>query len=152
MHTSDPVAHAFLVASRALVAVAARSLADEDDVTLPQYRALVVLGRPGETRASDLAAALGIHQSTSTRLCDRLVRKRLARREVDPDDRRRVTITLTAGGRRLVARVTRRRAQEIGAITARMSPTARDEAIAGLGAFAVAAGEPAVDPFGWFDE
>ena len=39
---------AFVAASRALVAVAARSLADlSDDITLPQYRALVVLRTRG---------------------------------------------------------------------------------------------------------
>ena len=40
----DSLTDALLTASRALVAVAARSLAAvDDDVTLPQYRALVVL-------------------------------------------------------------------------------------------------------------
>ena len=44
---------ALLTASRALVAVAARSLAAvDDDVTLPQYRALVVLAVAGPSTSA----------------------------------------------------------------------------------------------------
>ena len=76
---------AVLTASRALVAVAARSLATAaaTEVTLPQYRALVVLAAQGPLRVGDLAEALGIHPSTTTRLCDRLVERKLVRRAVD---------------------------------------------------------------------
>jgi hypothetical protein len=45
-----------LAASRALVAVAARSLAAAgDEVTLPQYRALVVLAAQGPQGTAELA-------------------------------------------------------------------------------------------------
>jgi hypothetical protein len=50
---------AALTASRALVGISARSLAAiESDVTLPQYRALVVLAERGEQTVSSLAEAL----------------------------------------------------------------------------------------------
>lgn len=45
-------ADAFLIASRALVGVAARSLPDADDVTLQQFRALIVLSRADSQTAS----------------------------------------------------------------------------------------------------
>jgi DNA-binding MarR family transcriptional regulator len=149
----DAATDALLTASRALVAVAARSLADVDDVTLPQFRALVVLTRPTTLTVGDLAAALDIHPSTATRLCDRLERKRLVRRHpgVSPD-RRETSVSLTARGRRLVGRVTDRRRRDLAAIAASMTPEDRRHAISGLGSFADAAGElPAVDPFGWVD-
>ena len=89
-----------LTASRALVAVAARSLAvaAPADVTLPQYRALVVLAARGPTRVGDLADALGIHPSTATRLCDRLVDRRLVRRAVDRTNRRETDDLVVGGG------------------------------------------------------
>ena len=72
--TDDEVVDAVLRASRVLVAVAVRSLAEvDDDVTLPQYRALVVLASRGPQRPTELADALAVHPSTITRLCDRLV-------------------------------------------------------------------------------
>ena len=75
---TDEVVDAVLGASRALVAVAARSLATvADDVTLAQYRVLIELASRGPQRLADLATALSVDRSTATRMCDRLVRKRL---------------------------------------------------------------------------
>lgn len=53
----DELVDTVLAASRALVAVAARSLAAAgDEVTLPQYRALVVLAAAGPQGMAELAA------------------------------------------------------------------------------------------------
>ncbi len=149
----DATTEALLKASRALVAVAARSLAGVDEVTLPQFRALVVLTRPAAVTVGELAEALDVHPSTATRLCDRLVRKRLVRRYPGVSaDRRETTLSLTAQGRRLVGRVTDRRRRDLAAIVASIAPEDRGRAINGLSAFAQAAGElPVVDPFGWAD-
>lgn len=142
---------ALLVASRALVGVAARSLADVDDVTLPQFRALVFVSARERTTVSDLAGALGVHSTSATRLCDRLVRKRLLRRSEAADDRRQTELHLTAGGRRLVDRVTERRRRDLGAIAERMGDKAAAAAVSALEAFAAAAegAQMEADLFGW---
>jgi DNA-binding MarR family transcriptional regulator len=94
--SSDAV-EALLSASRALVGIAARSVADVDpDVTLPQYRALVVLASRGPQKVADIAAELGVAPSTGTRMCDRLIRKGLIRRHRLSTDRRVVRLVLTA--------------------------------------------------------
>src|ERR1700738_3606732 len=78
---ADPTTDAVLMGSRALVGVAARSLAaTEDTITLVQYRALVLLASRGDLNVGALAERLGVHQSTATRLCDRLVTKGLIER------------------------------------------------------------------------
>lgn len=92
------LAAAILTASRVLVAIAARSLAEiSTEITLPQYRALIVLASRGPQQAGDLAHALGVAPSTITRLCDRLIDKGLiSRRRAEVSiDRRRVEIELT---------------------------------------------------------
>jgi DNA-binding MarR family transcriptional regulator len=131
-----------LSASRALVAVAARSLAQvSDDVTLAQYRALVEVASRGPLRLADLAQALRVDRSTATRMCDRLVRRGLVSRRRLTEDRRTVRISLTTAGRELVAEVTRQRRAELAQILARM-PQADQAMVAGaLRAFAQAAGE-----------
>jgi DNA-binding MarR family transcriptional regulator len=54
--------------------VAARSIAQVDDtVTLPRYRALVALAAHGLLNMGAVAEELGVHSSTATRMCDRLV-------------------------------------------------------------------------------
>jgi len=138
----DEVVEAVLSASRALVGVAARSLAAaEEEVTLPQYRALVVLASRGTQRVLDLAEALGVNQSTITRMCDRLESKRLISRQRPPDNRRTVLVSITASGEELVAAVTRRRRREIRAIVRRMSGQTQTSLVEAMASFAAAAGE-----------
>jgi DNA-binding MarR family transcriptional regulator len=144
MARPDHDVEAFLRASRALVAVAVRSLADVD-VTLPQYRVLVVLSSASDLTGRQLADRLGVHPSTVTRMIDRLARKRLVRRVPGVADRRETALTLTAGGRRLVATVSGRRRREIAAVLTRMTAADRDAATAALLAFSEAAGEPPID-------
>ena len=147
----DAVAKA-LVASRALVGVAARSLSTlEPDVTLPQYRALVLLSSRGEQNVSALADALGIHPSTATRLCDRLINKGLIDRATSTGSRREVTLTLSPEGLELVNAVTRNRRRELRHIVGRIDPAARRALIDAFDAFATAAGELPDDAWklGW---
>lgn len=141
----DAVTDAVLLASRALVAVASRSIASVDEaVTLPQFRALVVLdSNGGQRRVGELAQELRISPSTATRLCDRLVRKRLVRRDVDPTNRREVAISLSSRGRDLVRTVTERRRVEIASIMTKVAPAQRATIIDALTAFRDAAGEDA---------
>src|SRR4051794_15718478 len=108
--THDEVVDAVLAASRALVAIAARSLAAADvDVTLPQYRALVVLAYSGEKRTIDLANELGVNSSTATRLVDRLIGRELVRRRIRPEDRRATSLEITDSGRLVVDAVMSKR-------------------------------------------
>lgn len=150
VEVSDRTVDLFLAASRALVGVSARSLANVDEVTLPQFRALVVIAAKEHATVSELAERLDIHPSTATRLCDRLVRKGLIRRVEGSADRRETGIVLTGKGRRLVERVTLRRRRDLAAIARRMSTEQLRQAIDGLSAFAAAAGEtPEATLFGW---
>src|SRR5215470_1310195 len=133
---------AVLTASRTMVAVATRSLgAAAEETTIAQYRALVVLASRGPQRMVDLAAALGVTPSTAGRLCDRLVRKRLIRRQRARADRREVLVSITAPGRQVVDQATQRRRALIAGILSRL-PAGQQSAVASaLSAFAAAAGE-----------
>ena len=140
--TPRDVVDALLTASRALVGLAARSLADLDaDVTLPQYRALVVVATRGPQRIVDIAAELGVNPSTGTRMCDRLVRKGLARRSRSTADRRAVRLSLTPAGRGLVEEVTRRRRDELARLVDALPDTSHEPLTLALRSFATAAGE-----------
>lgn len=139
---TEELTDAVLTASRVLVAVAARSLADhETEVSLQQYRALVVLASRGPQRPIDLAEALGVDPSTATRLCDRLARKRLISRRRQGDDRREVRLDLSDLGRKLVGSVTERRREEIRGILAAVPRPERGDLVQAFRAFARAAGE-----------
>ena len=133
---------AVLSASRVLVAVAARSLADvAEEVTLTQYRTLVVLASRGPQNLAGLADAVGVTPATATRMCDRLVRKDLIRRRTERDDRRQLRVALTVKGRSLVDAVTGRRRQEIARIMNEIPVEQQAVVVQALGRLASAAGE-----------
>src|SRR5207249_8620883 len=67
----------------------------------PQRIVLRIVGRLPGISAGHLARILHIHPGTLTSLLDRLERRRLVRRRVDSDDRRRVLVELTPSGARL---------------------------------------------------
>ena len=139
---ASSVTEAVLVASRALVGVAARSIAGIDsDVTLPQYRALVVLHTRGEQNVGVLSELLGIHPSSATRLCDRLAAKKLVQRSAARDSRREVILSLSAKGQALVRKVTEIRRAEIARIVGRVPADLRPAMVTALLIFAEAAGE-----------
>ncbi len=133
---------AVLTASRALVAVATRSLgAAAEDTTIAQYRALVVLASRGPRRMIDLAGALDVTPSTAGRMCDRLLRKGLIRRHRGRADRRAVQVSVTAAGRQVVDEATARRRALIAGILGRLPARQQSAVASALRAFAEAAGE-----------
>jgi DNA-binding MarR family transcriptional regulator len=131
-----------LTASRALVAVAARSLAGlEGRLTLPQYRLLVVLRRRGPTNLSRLAEELTVNPSTALRMIDRLVAAGLVQRGSHPANRREVMIRLTRSGHAVVRRVTTLRNREFSKIVERIPEHQLPQVIAALAIFNQASGE-----------
>jgi DNA-binding MarR family transcriptional regulator len=143
--TVDELVAAVLTASRVLVGISARSLAEiGETVTLTQFRTLVVLDSHGPSRLNKLAERLDVTASTALRMVDRLVAAGLVDRRENAQDRREVVIDLTAGGRSLVRKVTRARRVEIERIVLEMPASRRRELVRALEAFATAADEPAV--------
>lgn len=150
----DRVTEAVLTASRLLVAVSARSLNEaEDSLTLPQFRALVVLSSRGPLRLTHLAEHLAVNPSTAMRMAERLNASGMIDRAPNPENRRESILALTETGRRVVDQVTSRRREEIAAIVARMPEEHRSRFIEALEAFNAAGGEPPAGhdpiPLGW---
>jgi DNA-binding MarR family transcriptional regulator len=133
---------AVLSASRVLVAIAARSLADAgEEVTLTQYRSLVVLASRGPQGVAALADAVAVTPPTASRLVDRLIKKGLVRRRTDRNDRRQVSIALTETGRALIDAVSKRRRKEIAELLSTISPQTQRSVVDALAQLAAVAGE-----------
>jgi len=138
----EDVSDAVLTASRVLVALAATSVREvESQVTLTQYRTLVVLQSRGPQTLQALAAELQVVPSTATRMCDRLVKKGLVERRSVAEDRREVELRITTDGAAIVSAVSRARRRELRKIVGRMSSSSRSTLVPALEEFARAAGE-----------
>jgi DNA-binding MarR family transcriptional regulator len=131
---------AVLAANRVFVAVAAGALANlEPEVTLPQFRALVLIDIHRSMTVAQLADALGVVPSTATRMCDRLVAKTLVDRVVDSANRRQMTLTLRPEGQALIEQSTRQRKREINRLLKSIPAPAQAELAKALGLLVQAA-------------
>jgi DNA-binding MarR family transcriptional regulator len=145
VETERDLTNDVLLASRALLGVVARSVeAALEDVSLPQFRVLVLLSGRGPLRVGDLAALTSVHPSTFTRTADRLVKGNWVQRIDNPESRREVLIALTEAGQQLVDAVTQRRREELDRIMAGLGQSDQMKVADGMRLFAQAAGEPGV--------
>jgi len=139
---SGEVIDAVLTASRVLVAVAARSITDSsEEVTITQYRTLVVLASRGPQSLAGLAELVGVTPATATRMCDRLVKKGLLARREQETDRRQLRVELTKAGSKLVKSVTKHRRREIERIVSEIPLNEQMVLVQALSRFGSAAGE-----------
>ena len=76
----------------------------EDALTLSQYALVQALSGREAARVQELASEAGITPSTATRILDALERRAIVRRARSLEDRRGVTVTLTALGREALER------------------------------------------------
>jgi DNA-binding MarR family transcriptional regulator len=83
--------------------------ASAGELTLSQWRALVVIGRNDGVHVGDISAAVGMSLPSTSRLVRRLERRGLVSTARDEADRRATLVRMTAAGRRLRNRVVDRR-------------------------------------------
>lgn len=140
--TLDDITDALLTASRLLVAISARSIAQVDEtITVPQFRLLVILSGYGPSNLARLADQLEVQPSTIGRMVDRLVTAGLIDRDPHPHSRRELIVSLSTRGREVVDTVTRRRREEIATVVAAIPPGERRGLVTALRAFSAAGGE-----------
>lgn len=148
VNANKEMATAFVTASRALLAVAVRSVeAAPVDVTVAQHRVLVVLAARGTQTIGEIASGLGVNPSNATRYCDRLQRLGLVSRTRSAADGRVVRVELTREGQAVLRAVTTRRRQEIERVLSRITPAEAKGVVSALEAFNRAAEE--VDDREW---
>lgn len=130
-------------AARVVSAVVAQSIAQTGDVvSMPQLRALVLIATRPEVNASAVAAALGIHLSNASRLCDRLVSEGLIDRRDSAADRRNLQLSLTPNGSSLIESIMDHRRSAFREILQKMPPNRRALLKNALVEFAETADEP----------
>lgn len=84
--------------------VAARTAENELGLSGAQLFVLQKLGEGGPMSVNDLAERTFTHQSSVSVVVQRLVEKGLVHREPSEEDRRRVDLSLSAAGRKLLSR------------------------------------------------
>ena len=71
-------------------------------LSVAQFRALVFIDRSRGPSLSDVASHVGLSLPSTNRLVEGLIERDLAVRDDDPSDRRRIRLTLTSKGRKMM--------------------------------------------------
>ncbi|MGA8217576.1 MAG: MarR family winged helix-turn-helix transcriptional regulator [Solirubrobacterales bacterium] len=102
---------------------------DESGLTFGQMKVLVELETPDEDArtVTALSEELGISTASASRAADGLVRKKLATRVEDSNDRRVRRLALTAKGHRLAGRIISARLATLEEFTGSLEPDEREK-------------------------
>jgi len=113
--------------SRAIFHLSEQSL-DTAGLSMAQYRVLMHLfyaeqmGDRGELNPSEISDRQGVSRNTISSLIRNLEEDGLVERKLDPEDRRRFNISLTAEGRALVTEYARHHLQAVAGCFAVLDP------------------------------
>jgi DNA-binding MarR family transcriptional regulator len=114
----------------ASVGITAAALAESEggaELTLPQWRALVLLEQGGTLRVTDLAGEMGTSLPSASRLIRRVERRGLVTTERDEADRRATLVRLTPRGEASISAVMdARRGRIAAALRGRRTPLPED--------------------------
>lgn len=97
------------------------------NLSLLQIQALMFIDKSGEVQMKDLANNFTITLPTATSLVDNLIKAGLVLRTRSTEDRRVVTIKLSAQGKRLFAKIARERTEKMNTMLSYISHKEREE-------------------------
>jgi DNA-binding MarR family transcriptional regulator len=95
------------------------------ELSVPQFRTLVFLGRRGGASLSALAEFLGLSLPATSRLVEGLVRKSFVLRRIPPGNRRLLALALSARGRRTIAGARQATESRLAEVVASLSGSER---------------------------
>jgi DNA-binding MarR family transcriptional regulator len=105
----------------------------ELDLTIPQLRAIFVIGKSERALAlTEVAPRMGLSVAAAGRAVDRLVRDGLLTRAEDPADRRIKRLALTDRGRTVTERINGARTADLRQLAARLDERERGDLAAAL--------------------
>jgi len=116
------------------------------DLTMAQLKALVTIERDAGASVCEVGRELTIGESAASLLVDQLVRRALVERVTDPDDRRRVRLTVSPHGRELLGELHQGSRQTVGDWLDRLEAGQLEALAQGLHALAETVGETRPTP------
>ncbi len=98
-------------------------------LSVPQFRTLALLRRQAGSSLSQSAEHIGLTLPAMSQLVDGLVARGLVLRRASAADRRRVTLTLTPAGRRVLAEARRHTQAALASLLTRVGPAERETVV-----------------------
>ncbi|MFI5931527.1 MarR family winged helix-turn-helix transcriptional regulator [Actinoplanes sp. NPDC051494] len=113
----------------------------ESQLTMQQFKILMMLSRLGDTSGRELAGLLGVSLATMSGMIDRLVAHDMVTRTEDPHDRRVRRISLSPNGREMIDKIVNAGMEMQHRLLARLTAAELETVLNGLHAMIRVAGE-----------
>jgi DNA-binding MarR family transcriptional regulator len=136
----SPADETLLAAVRAVTGISVRAAADAGNLSPVQLRALTLLRGLGVANLVGLADGMGITVSTASRMVDRLVASGWVSRAPSAQNRREISLSLTADGRGVLDRYDTLRLAEVRRCLGHADGSAQDALVTALRVVLTAAG------------
>ncbi len=101
--------------------------ASSPELSIPQFRALAFVGRNQGGMLCDVASFLGLTPPSASKLIDGLVAKRLLLRYAGTTDRRSISLSLTAAGRKIYERAVQSAEKFLADHLSQLAPSVLEE-------------------------
>jgi DNA-binding MarR family transcriptional regulator len=102
------------------------------DISLPQFNLLRLIDHNGNHYVGEMANFLGVSQAAASKNVDKLVRLKLVAREIQADDRRATSLSLTARGKKIIRRYEALKQEKLREVMASFDPEELGGVIQGL--------------------
>ena len=102
------------------------------DISLPQFNLLRLIALKGTHHVRQIASFLGVSQAAASKNVDKLVRMGLINREVQQQDRRAVSLSLTVRGKNVVQKYEVHKEEKLRSVLNQFSEAELDTLTRGL--------------------
>ncbi len=125
--TAETCASAVLdVVPTVMRAIRAEMRGQRSDLSVPQFRSLMFIARHGGPSLLEVAQHLGLTAPSTSKLIDLLEKRSLVTRRASTEDRRRITLGLTAAGSALRRQALSEAQRKLSARMAELAPSELD--------------------------
>jgi DNA-binding MarR family transcriptional regulator len=102
------------------------------EVTVPQFNLLKLIAHNGNHQVGELATFLGVSQAAASKNVDKLVRLKLVTREIQQNDRRAASLSLTHKGKTIIQKYEALKEEKLRQVLGNLSTAELDTLMQGL--------------------
>ncbi len=125
-------AHIFASAVREILEEKYLRESTDLDLTLSQFHLLKLIEYNGDHQVREIASFFGVSQAAASKTIDKMVRLGLVGREVSPEDRRAISLSLTSRGRHVIKKYEDLKEESVKEVLSHLDPDELETLTRGL--------------------
>jgi DNA-binding MarR family transcriptional regulator len=115
-------AHIFSSAVREILEERYLRRATDLDISLPHFNLLKLIDYNGDHQIKEIASFFGVSQAAASKTVEKMVRLGMVNREVQPEDRRAISLSLTNRARHLIQKYETLKEESVREVLSQLDP------------------------------